>query len=617
MRDPLECVEKGDDQHGGGAAGKRLSLGIKACLLSNLPFLGLVLAGYLCFDHAVTTEDRIQERRYGEALLRGLVVSLGADLRSGNEVGPSLDAVMDRDPEVLALVVTGLDGRILGVRRRPQRDVETLELTEELRDREGSQGRLQVVMDLDRIRVHRQSRLIGLIGFLGSGLLLLVLMARSVRRWLRRRLGQLQAMLARAREGDFRPVELDCGDELGALGDELRQLLGIVARRLDDQQASRDEAIKQARTAWSEATSHLDLMQRLTLVLESPMDSLLGYSQALGELVDDPRAQEALQSIARNAEAVRDLIAGAQDFARIESGRLEHDPQPVEMRSFCDEVQAAWGPRLEAAGLHLDLRVSPQLPSFLDLDAEHLRRSLDTCLERAEQVAAGRVGVFVQPGETGGGAGARSLVIDVEDQGPGMSRREIRAMFEPLGGRDQCTDPRRRCLNLQLAVTQRRVRRLGGALEVIHSSSEAGTQLRLQLPSGPCAGRSAPVQGRLVLILHESGESRPAAAALLRRIGARVEGCSDEAAVLRRCLHQREAGPVDLLLVDAGSRFRDSQLGKTLREGGYGGQILCVLPPGDCEGPVPAGCDAVLSAPLNMIELGEVMDEVLAAAPQI
>jgi two-component system sensor histidine kinase GlrK len=113
-------------------------------------------------------------------------------------------------------------------------------------------------------------------------------------------------------------------------------------------------------------------------------------------------------------------------------------------------------------------------------DAEKLRIVIDNLLSNAIRFspAGGTIGVGMQA-EDG------QLIIDVTDEGPGISAADQPHIFEPFyQGRAQGSGPVKGT-GLGLSIARECVMEHGGSIEVVATHAQRGAHLRVRLPLRP------------------------------------------------------------------------------------------------------------------------------------
>lgn len=330
-------------------------------------------------------------------------------------------------------------------------------------------------------------------------------------------------------------------------------------------QAARDvaESANQAKTRYVAGMTH---------ELRTPLNSILGYSQIL--LKDETLSStphEAVRTIQRSGEHLLALIDGLLDLARIEAGRLQLEPMPLNLPDFLDEVVRMVRPQAEAKGLAFVYTHSGRLPTWVKADAKRLRQILINLLANGVRfTSAGTVTLHVDH--------SREVVrFDVVDTGVGVLPQDQQRIFLPFergaAGRRQGGEPG---TGLGLTITGLLTSLMGGELTLARTSPQGSTfSVRLYLSRvadpGPQAGPPLQIGGyfgarRTLLVVDDQPVQRQMLAGMLVPLGFDVR----EAASGTECLDSlREAVP-DAILLDITMDDMDGwQAATRIRAAGY------------------------------------------------
>jgi two-component system sensor histidine kinase KdpD len=163
------------------------------------------------------------------------------------------------------------------------------------------------------------------------------------------------------------------------------------------------------------------LLRSISHDLRTPLTSIIAGGSALGSttLTDEERV-ELSEAIVGEGERLSRLVENLLDMSRLEAGKAEPHPEPVDIVEVLESArESVGGP--ESVRLVID----SGLP-MVDADAAQLERAFANLLENAIRYGTGRP-VSVHGREVGD-----ELMIRVVDQGPGIPEADWKRIFEPF-----------------------------------------------------------------------------------------------------------------------------------------------------------------------------------------
>ena len=249
-------------------------------------------------------------------------------------------------------------------------------------------------------------------------------------------------------------------------GEEARQ------RALEAEQAARRAA---------EDASHAkdEFLAVLSHELRTPLNAILGWARMLrlkGE--DEATAERALAAIERNAESQARLVEDLLDMARIVTGKLSLNVEPIDIASVAEGALDAVRPAAEAKGVTLTARLaSGGLPARGD--SSRLGQVVWNLLTNAVKFtpAGGHV-------ELAASIDGESISICVQDDGEGITPELLPHIFARYRqGRNPASG-----LGLGLAIAREVIERHGGSLTAESAGTGCGARFELRLPAATLAG---------------------------------------------------------------------------------------------------------------------------------
>jgi PAS domain S-box-containing protein len=272
--------------------------------------------------------------------------------------------------------------------------------------------------------------------------------------------------------------------------------------------------------------------------LRTPLNSILGFAQLLARDASLSERQAKRLAIIRNSgEHLLALINDILDLSRVESGRVELYPVPVELAPFLRVIADAMRVKADEKGLMFSFSVRSPLPHAVLVDDKRLRQVLLNLLGNAVKFTArGQVELCVN--RLDGGAEAARLRFEVSDSGPGIAPEHMEAIFRPF---EQVGDAASRFggTGLGLAISRQLVRLMGDDIRVQSTVGRGSRfwfeltlpQLSLAWPEAAGSPGDAIVgyegERRRVLIVDDIAENRTLLVELLGGLGFETHEAAD------------------------------------------------------------------------------------------
>ncbi|HEV2669079.1 MAG TPA: ATP-binding protein [Blastocatellia bacterium] len=298
------------------------------------------------------------------------------------------------------------------------------------------------------------------------------------------------------------------------------------------------EALQREQTARAVAEANARAKDEFLAVvsheLRTPLSAMLGWAEVLrSRRPGDPIYERALQTIERNAELQSKLIEDLLDTARILSGKLSIEAQPLYLDAILEESLDVVRPTAEAKDIEL-LVTFDSAPGPILGDANRLQQVFWNLLSNAIKFTepGGRVEARMERCEA-------EVRITVNDTGKGITADFLPYVFDPFRQADSSSARRQGGLGLGLALARRLVEMHGGAIKAESAGEGRGATFTVTLPtrSGsraisemhsialskpPDAGDQPNLAGLRILVVDDEADARDLLAIRLQQYGAGV-----------------------------------------------------------------------------------------------
>jgi adenylate cyclase len=216
--------------------------------------------------------------------------------------------------------------------------------------------------------------------------------------------------------------------------------------------------------------------------LRTPLNAIIGLTEMMvknAARFGTEKAQEPLQRVNRAGTHLLGLINQVLDLSKIEAGKLELNPQTVQLTSLINEVIGTAGQLAEQNKNRLVVDAQENLGA-LTVDPMRLRQILLNLLSNAcKFTKEGEVRLRTRRVANGG----RWIELAVADTGIGMTAEQQAKLFEEFSQADATTAQHFGGTGLGLALSRKLARLMGGDVTVT-SESGKGSVFTVRLPGG-------------------------------------------------------------------------------------------------------------------------------------
>ena len=278
---------------------------------------------------------------------------------------------------------------------------------------------------------------------------------------------EIEARLAQLSAGDFtQRVHVANRDELGALAANVNKMCEELGRLY-----GQIEAASQHKSQFLASMSH---------ELRTPLNAIIGLSEMIVTNAAKFGAEKVLEPLRRvNAAGTHllGLINEVLDLSKIEAGKLELNPEPVNLARLIDEVIGTAGQLAEKNKNRLVVEAQENLGP-LTTDPMRLKQILLNLLSNAcKFTKEGEVALRVRHVADG----RDWIELAVADTGIGLTTEQQAKLFQEFTQANSLTARRYGGTGLGLALSRKLARMMGGDVTVA-SEPGKGSVFTVRLP---------------------------------------------------------------------------------------------------------------------------------------
>ncbi len=214
--------------------------------------------------------------------------------------------------------------------------------------------------------------------------------------------------------------------------------------------------------------------------LRTPLTAIIGFSDLLADgFAGDLNETQGnyLGFVRKGSRHLLQLINDVLDMSKIEAGRLDLDPEDLDVEEVVAEVRSTIEPLSAAKRLEVTYQFPAQL--IVHADRVRLKQIFFNLLSNAVKFSADAGKVAIEGSRVG-----RFVCLSVRDEGSGIAPENQEAIFQPF--RQVPTSGRREGTGLGLAIVRRLVEQHGGRIWV-ESAPGKGSTFAFLLPAAKLA----------------------------------------------------------------------------------------------------------------------------------
>ncbi len=256
----------------------------------------------------------------------------------------------------------------------------------------------------------------------------------------------------------------------------ISSLLVALGKELAEQRSN--AALIAARDASERASEEKSrFLARMSHELRTLLNSVLGMAQSLARDPGlTPLQHERATTLERAGRHLVAIVNDILDLARVEAGRLELTPRPVELRGLLTEAIELVRPAALDKRIHLDLVLPASLPAAVLADPVRLRQILLNLLGNGVKFTPG--GGIVSLSAAWGPAGLMLVVADNGSGIPEILRDRLFQDYERMGADAAGMEG----TGLGLAITAALTRAMGGQIRYEPAPEGSGSHFIVTLP---------------------------------------------------------------------------------------------------------------------------------------
>ena len=308
-------------------------------------------------------------------------------------------------------------------------------------------------------------------------------------------------------------------------------LIRRIANRIQENEHL--EARLMAAEKASEAKSFF--LSNMSHDIRTPLNAILGYimlAQKEGQSREEER--QYLGKIDIAGHQLLSIVNDVLEMSRIESGKLELEPECIDIGKTIREAGELMRGQMEAKGVRYEVHCDVAQP-YVFCDGNHLDRAVMNLLSNACKFTPEGGEVILSLQQTGNAPDSGRFEIRVKDNGIGMSEEFAKNIFQPFERERTSTVSKTQGTGLGMAITKEIIDMMGGDIQLITKQGKGSEFIIvLDLPyasekpgqeTGGCS--CADIKNTRLLLAEDNPVNREIATLILTDMGFQIDTVED------------------------------------------------------------------------------------------
>ena len=222
-----------------------------------------------------------------------------------------------------------------------------------------------------------------------------------------------------------------------------------------------------------------EFLANMSHEIRTPMNAILGFSEILQETITSGVQKQYLDTIINSSRNLMKLINDILDLSKIEAGRIDISPEPVNLKRVFYEIEKIFEIKIKDKQLDFIIEVDENLDKYWLFDETRIRQILFNVVGNAIKFTDKGYIKIISHLEIEPNTNKKNIILCVEDSGIGIAEEHQKRIFESFYQVSSKSGKKYEGTGLGLAITMKLIKAMNGEI-MLESKTNEGTKFTIK-----------------------------------------------------------------------------------------------------------------------------------------